>query len=180
MYTKILKACFQGKRRKEHIHQRASQVFVGDLFAEYCCIDFGLPLKRVGVKKRGFFECKNGRFASSLSPLKHMTFERENCLKNGQICLLPFKSKLLPAVLLIILEHLFPQNCRYRYRLEVRTNSFNYHFCYRLGVCSHPFISFGSQLPSGKSFELVFQNHRYRYRLEMFLNSKGNNFESDG
>ena len=39
VYTK--KPCFQGKRRKKHVHQRASQGFVGDLFAEYWCIDFG-------------------------------------------------------------------------------------------------------------------------------------------
>ena len=41
------KACFQGKkkgqRRKIHIHQRGFQVFVGDPFAQYWCIDFGLP-----------------------------------------------------------------------------------------------------------------------------------------
>ena len=29
-----------------------------------------------GVLKQGPFDCKNGRFASSFSPLKHMTFER--------------------------------------------------------------------------------------------------------
>ena len=29
------KACFQWKRRKNHIHQRAFQVFVGDVFAQY-------------------------------------------------------------------------------------------------------------------------------------------------
>ena len=36
------KACFQEKRREIHIHQRASKVFVGDPFAQYWCIDFGL------------------------------------------------------------------------------------------------------------------------------------------
>ena len=36
------KACFKGKRRKIHIQQRASKVFVGDPFAQYWCIDFGL------------------------------------------------------------------------------------------------------------------------------------------
>ena len=30
------------KKGKTHIRQRASQVFVGDLFAEHWCIDFGL------------------------------------------------------------------------------------------------------------------------------------------
>ena len=50
-----------------------------------------------GVWKRGPFECKNGRFASSFAPLRHMTFRRETCLNNGQIGLLkvscetPFK-----------------------------------------------------------------------------------------
>ena len=33
---------FKGKRRKIHIHQRASKVFVGDPFAQFWCIDFGL------------------------------------------------------------------------------------------------------------------------------------------
>ena len=55
---------------------------------------------------------------------------------------------------LVTLENLFPQNSRYRYRLEIRMNSFNYHYSYRLGVRSHPFISIDSQLPSWKSFEL--------------------------
>ena len=51
---------------------------------------------------------------------------------------------------LVVIDNLFPQNYRYRYRLEIRTNSFNYHYRYRLGVRSHPFISIDSQLPSGK------------------------------
>ena len=66
---------------------------------------------------------------------------------------------------LLTLENLFPQS--YRYRLEVRTNSFNYHFRYRIGVCSHPFISIDSQSPSWKPFELISPNYRYRYRLEI-------------
>ena len=49
---------------------------------------------------------------------------------------------------LVIIENLFPQNDRYRYRLEIRMNSFNYHYRYRLGVCSHPFTSIDSQLLS--------------------------------
>ena len=48
---------------------------------------------------------------------------------------------------LVILEKLFPNNYRYRYRLEIRMNSFNYHYRYRLGVRIHTFISIGSQLP---------------------------------
>ena len=32
----------RGKRRKMHIHQRAFKVFVGNPFAQYWCIDFGL------------------------------------------------------------------------------------------------------------------------------------------
>ena len=46
---------------------------------------------------------------------------------------------------LVTLENSFPPNYRYRYRLEIRMNSFNYH---RLGIRSHPFISIASQLPS--------------------------------
>ena len=47
----------------------------------------------------------------------------------------------------------------------------NYHYRYRLGPRSRPFISIDSQLPSRKSFELTFSKlPRYRYRLEMFLN----------
>ena len=60
--------------------------------------------------------------------------------------------KLLPAVLLFLRIYFSP-NCRYRYRLEIRTN---FHYRYRLGVRSHPFISIDSQLPSWKSFELIF------------------------
>ena len=45
----------------------------------------------------------------------------------------------------------------------------NYHYGYRLGPRSRPFISIDSQVPSRKSFELISQNYRYRYRLEMFL-----------
>ena len=51
---------------------------------------------------------------------------------------------------LVILENLFPENYRYRYRLEIRMN---YHYRYRLGPRSRPFISIDSQLPSRKSFE---------------------------
>ena len=40
MYTE--KLVFKGKRRKIHIHQSAFKVFVGDPFAQYWCIDFGL------------------------------------------------------------------------------------------------------------------------------------------
>ena len=69
---------------------------------------------------------------------------------------------------LVILENLFPPNHSYRYRLEIRMNSFNDHYRFRLGVRSHPFISIGSQLPSWKAFEWTFQDYRYRYRLEMF------------
>ena len=58
---------------------------------------------------------------------------------------------------LVILENLFPQNYRYRYRLEIQMNLFNYHYRYRLGVRSHTFISIDSQLPSWKSFELISQ-----------------------
>ena len=36
------KACFQGKRRKIHIHQRAFEAVVGGPFAQYWCIDLGL------------------------------------------------------------------------------------------------------------------------------------------
>ena len=52
---------------------------------------------------------------------------------------------------LVILENLLPEN--YRYRLEIRMN---YHYRYRLGPRSRPFISIDSQLPSRKSFELIF------------------------
>ena len=48
---------------------------------------------------------------------------------------------------------LFLPNHRYRYRLEIRMN---FHYRYRLGVRSHPSISIDSQLPSWKSFELIF------------------------
>ena len=54
---------------------------------------------------------------------------------------------------LVIPENLFPENYRYRYRLEIRMN---FHYRYRLGVRSHPFISLDSQLPSRKSFQLSF------------------------
>ena len=40
MHTK--KLVFKGKRRKIHIHQRAFEAVVGDPFAQYWCIDFGL------------------------------------------------------------------------------------------------------------------------------------------
>ena len=53
---------------------------------------------------------------------------------------------------LVTLENLFPENYRYRYRLEIRMN---YHYRYRLGPHSRPFISIDSQLPSRKSFEVI-------------------------
>ena len=40
-----------------------------------------------GFQKGVHFEFRNGCFARSFSPLRHMILER-NCLKNGQICLL--------------------------------------------------------------------------------------------
>ena len=42
VYTKNL--VFKGKRRKIRIHQSAFKVSVGDPFAQYWCIDFGLLL----------------------------------------------------------------------------------------------------------------------------------------
>ena len=47
VYTK--KLVFKGERRKIHIHQRAFTVVVGDPFARYWCIDFGLL----------YFGCRN-------------------------------------------------------------------------------------------------------------------------
>ena len=41
-YAVYQKLVFKGKRRKIHIHQRAFKVFMGDPFAQYWCIDFGL------------------------------------------------------------------------------------------------------------------------------------------
>ena len=40
MYTK--KLVFKGTRRIIHVHQRAFKAVVGDPFAQYWCIDFGL------------------------------------------------------------------------------------------------------------------------------------------
>ena len=41
-----------------HIHQRAFKVVVGDPFAQYWCIDFGLPTKAVRgtVATKGVFD----------------------------------------------------------------------------------------------------------------------------
>ena len=68
------------------------------------------------------------------------------CLKNTTV-----RVKIITGSL-VTLERLFPENYRYRYRLEIRMN---YHYRYRLGARSHPFISIDSQLPSRKSFELI-------------------------
>ena len=54
---------------------------------------------------------------------------------------------------LVTLEKLFPENYRYRYRLEIRMN---YHYRQRLGPRSRPLISSDSQLPSRKSFKINF------------------------
>ena len=43
------KACFQGKKEKIHFHQSAFKVVVGDPFAQYWCIDFGLLSVAFGV-----------------------------------------------------------------------------------------------------------------------------------
>ena len=48
----------------------------------------------------------------------------------------------------VTLEKNFPRNDRSRYRLEIRMNSFNYHYRFRLGVRSHTFIFIDSQLAS--------------------------------
>ena len=53
---------FKGKRRKINIHQRGFKVFVGDPFAQYWCIDFGLLNVIVGKLER----CSK---CSVLSPL---------------------------------------------------------------------------------------------------------------
>ena len=43
------KACFQGKKKENtYTRQSASQVFVGDPFAQYWCIDFGLLYSAIG------------------------------------------------------------------------------------------------------------------------------------
>ena len=39
---RIPRNLFQGKKKELHVHQRAFKVFVGDPFAQYWCIDFGL------------------------------------------------------------------------------------------------------------------------------------------
>ena len=80
---------------------------------------------------------------------------------------------------LVIIENLFPQNYRYRYRLEIWTNSFNYHYRYRLGVRSHPFISIDSQLPS-KVVWINFAGLPLPLRSWNVFELEGNNFECDG
>ena len=87
----------------------------------------------------------------------------------------PFALELLNTVRVKIitgsLATLEPQNYRCRYCLEIRMRSLNYHYRYRLGVRSHPFISFDSQLYYLESNSNLFPpNYRYPYRLEMFLN----------
>ena len=53
---------------------------------------------------------------------------------------------------LVTLENLFLEKYRHRYRLEIRMN---FHYRYRLGVRSRPFMAIDSQLPSWKSFEFI-------------------------
>ena len=69
---------------------------------------------------------------------------------------LPFESKLLPAVLLLWRID-FPKITVTVTVLKFffRINFYDFHYRYRLGVRSHPFISIDSQLPSWKSFELI-------------------------
>ena len=59
-------------------------------------------------------------------------------------CMFTVRVKIITGSL-VILENVFSQTYRYRYRLEIRMN---FHYRYRLGVRSHPFISIDSQLPS--------------------------------
>ena len=80
---------------------------------------------------------------------------RQNCVKNAsEMRGTPLGENTfwtIPKIItgsLVTLENLFSQNYRYRYRLEIRMNSFNYHDRYHLGIRSHPFISIDSQLPS--------------------------------
>ena len=63
------------------------------------------------------------------------------------LCVCTVRVKIITGSL-VTPENLFPQNYRYRYRLEIRMNFFNYLYRYRLGVRSHPFISINFQLPS--------------------------------
>ena len=65
----------------------------------------------------------------------------------GPRATLLFESKIITGSL-VIPENLLPPNCRYCYRREIRMNSFNFHYLYRLGVHSHPFIPIDSQLLS--------------------------------
>ena len=81
---------------------------------------------------------------------------------------------------LVTLENLFPKNYRYRYRLEIRMNSFNYHYGCRLGVRSHTFISIDSQLPSWKSFELISPKLPLPLPSWNVFELEGNDFEYDG
>ena len=74
---------------------------------------------------------------------------KKNLLKDP--CRFTVRVKILTGSL-VTLENLFPENDRYRYRLEIRMN---YHYRYRLGPRSRPLISIVSQLPSRKSFELI-------------------------
>ena len=51
-----------------------------------------VQLERGSKFKQGPFSCKIGVFTSSISPLKHRTFQWDNCLNEGQICLLIIQS----------------------------------------------------------------------------------------
>ena len=74
-------------------------------------------------------------------------------LKKIRTLHLPFGSKLLPAVLLLLRIYFPPQST---VTVTVLKFGWIYHCRYRLGPRSRPFISIDFQLLSWKSFELIF------------------------
>ena len=71
---------------------------------------------------------------------------------------------------LFIIENVLPKNYRNRYRLEIRMNSFNYHYRYRLASAVTPSFPLIPRYHFESHFEWICQSFHYRYRLEMFLN----------
>ena len=69
---------------------------------------------------------------------------------------IPFQSKLLPAVLLLLRIY-FPKITVTVTVLKFGWIHFNYHYRYHLGVRSRPFISIDSRLSSWKSCALISQ-----------------------
>ena len=152
-------------------HSRPSEIFKHQRFPEWSWRSFRRNLE--GDFRASFAgESRQTHFPPKL----HRQFHHQTSLRASGLWRpseIPFKSKLLPTVLLLLITY-FPQITVTVTILKFGWISITVTFLGSAVTPSFPLIP-NYRLES--HLNQFSQNYRYRYRLEMFL--KGNNFEYD-